>query len=99
MFDDWACCVCCDGGSGAGACVVLMEACFELPMLIAAVLAGGNVKHNRVDIFNASSGQWSAASLSETRTGFAATSLPNQGLAIFAGGMISSSISSTTTGF
>jgi hypothetical protein len=86
MFDDWACCVCCDGGSGAGACVVLMEACFELPMLIAAILAGSNVPSNRVDIFNAISGLWSAASLSEGRSDLTATSLPNQGLAIFAGG-------------
>jgi len=39
-----------------------------------------------VDIFNASSGLWSTAALSVARDLLAATSLPNQGLAIFAGG-------------
>ena len=42
-----------------------------------------------VDIFNASSGRWSTAALSVARYFLAATSLPNQGLAIFAGGLIS----------
>jgi hypothetical protein len=41
---------------------------------------------NAVDIFNASSEKWSTAALSVARYMFAATSLPNQGLAIFAGG-------------
>jgi hypothetical protein len=41
-----------------------------------------------VDIYNASSGLWSTASLSEARWDLAATSLPNQELAIFAGGYI-----------
>ena len=40
-----------------------------------------------VDIFNASSGLWSTAALSVGRYHLAATSLPNQGLAIFAGGV------------
>jgi hypothetical protein len=39
-----------------------------------------------VDIFNAITGNWSTAVLSEARWLLAATSLPNQGLAIFAGG-------------
>ena len=39
-----------------------------------------------VDIFNAITGNWSTAVLSEARAFLAATSLPNQGLAIFAGG-------------
>jgi hypothetical protein len=39
-----------------------------------------------VDIFNAITGNWSTAVLSEARQALAATSLPNQGLAIFAGG-------------
>jgi hypothetical protein len=39
-----------------------------------------------VDIFNAMTGNWSTAVLSEARYWLAATSLPNQGLAIFAGG-------------
>jgi hypothetical protein len=41
-----------------------------------------------VDIFNATSGSWTTAALSFARFYLAATSLPNQGLAIFAGGDI-----------
>ncbi len=44
------------------------------------------VVSNAVDIFNATSGLWTTAALSVARDGLAATSLPNQGLAIFAGG-------------
>jgi hypothetical protein len=40
-----------------------------------------------VDIFNASSGLWSTAELKVARAFIAATSLPSQGLAIFAGGL------------
>ncbi len=39
-----------------------------------------------VDIFNVTSGTWSTAALSVPRYGLAATSLPNVGVAIFAGG-------------
>jgi hypothetical protein len=39
-----------------------------------------------VDIFNARSGVWTTAALSVARNNLAATSLPNDGLAIFAGG-------------
>lgn len=39
-----------------------------------------------VDIFNAHTRSWSFAQLSERRCFLAATSLPSQGLAIFAGG-------------
>jgi hypothetical protein len=45
----------------------------------------GSTTSAAVDIFNASSGRWSTASLSVARAGLAATSLPKQGLAIFAG--------------
>jgi hypothetical protein len=48
--------------------------------------ADGSSVLNTVDIFNAISGRWSTAALSEARYFLAATSLPNQGLAIFAGG-------------
>ncbi len=44
---------------------------------------------NTVDIFNAISGEWSTAALSVVQSrlaAIAATSLPNLGLAIFAGG-------------
>ncbi len=39
-----------------------------------------------VDVFDAGSGRWSTAALSMARYSLAATSLPSQGLAIFAGG-------------
>jgi hypothetical protein len=39
-----------------------------------------------VDIFNTTNRQWTTAALSVATDGHAATSLPNQGLAIFAGG-------------
>ncbi len=46
----------------------------------------GDVGSKTVDIFNAITGNWTTANLSEARWQLAATSLPNQGLAIFAGG-------------
>jgi hypothetical protein len=39
-----------------------------------------------VDIFNVTSGAWSTAALSQARIYLAATSLPEAGVAIFAGG-------------
>ena len=48
--------------------------------------AGAATVFNTVDIFNATSGIWTTAALSVARYGLAATSLPNDGLAIFAGG-------------
>jgi hypothetical protein len=45
-----------------------------------------NIQYNTVDIFNVTSGVWTTAALSVARQNFAATSLPNEGLAIFAGG-------------
>ena len=48
--------------------------------------AVGSGSSNAVDIFNVTSGAWSTAALSEARYWLAATSLPNVGVAIFAGG-------------
>jgi hypothetical protein len=48
--------------------------------------ADGSGLSSAVDIFDAISGKWTTAALSVARFFFAATSLPNQGLAIFAGG-------------
>ena len=56
-----------------------------LMMRGAALLPLRNVS-NAVDIFNATSGRWTTAVLSVARAWLAATSLPEQGLAIFAGG-------------
>jgi hypothetical protein len=62
--------------------VCLLIACASL-MPCAAV---GSDRSNVVDIFNVTSGAWSTAVLSVARAGLAATSLPNLGVAIFAGG-------------
>ena len=48
--------------------------------------AGNNDFSNVVDIFNVRAGTWSTAALSQARDCLAATSLPNAGVAIFAGG-------------
>ena len=48
--------------------------------------ASNSIVYNTVDIFNATSGTWSTAALSVARTWPVATSLPNYGLALFAGG-------------
>jgi hypothetical protein len=48
--------------------------------------AAGGRYFNAVDIFNVTSGTWSTANLSVARYDLAATSLPNDGVAIFAGG-------------
>jgi hypothetical protein len=68
----------------------------SLPAQGLAIFAGGFIfpfsstsMMRDVDIFNASSGKWSTAVLSVGRRYLAATSLPNQGLAIFAGGAVS----------
>ena len=47
---------------------------------------GSSGYSNVVDIFNVTAGAWSTAALSLARIGLAATSLPNAGVAIFAGG-------------
>jgi len=66
-----------------------------------AIFAGGTQDTsggsglNTVDIFNATSGTWSTAALSVARYWLAATSLPNYGLTIFAGGCDASNIYNT----
>ena len=49
--------------------------------------AVGGVASNVVDIFNVTAGSWSTAALIVGRSSLAATSLPNAGVAIFAGGV------------
>jgi hypothetical protein len=60
-----------------------------LPIACASLMpcAAGNGFSNAVDIFHVTSGAWSTAALSVARQCIAATSLPNVGVAIFAGGM------------
>ncbi len=48
--------------------------------------ASGFVVSNVVDIFHVTAGTWSTAALSQARAYLAATSLPDAGVAIFAGG-------------
>jgi hypothetical protein len=54
-------------------------------MLMLCACAGSDFS-NAVDIFDGTSGRWTTAALSVARYLLAATSLPNQGLAIFGGG-------------
>ena len=61
--------------------VALLIACASLMPCLA-----GSGESNAVDIFNVASGAWSTAALSVARRSLAATSLPNLGLVIFAGG-------------
>jgi hypothetical protein len=53
-------------------------------------VVGGNVFSSVVDIFNVTAGTWSTAALSQARGYLAATSLPDAGVAIFAGGQCTS---------
>ncbi len=64
------------------------EECAVVTMLSCHILCAGRryCPSNVVDIFNATAGTWSTAVLSEARFFLVATSLPNQGVAIFAGG-------------
>jgi len=57
-----------------------------LPTQYSRNRAAGDGMHDAVDIFNAYSMSWSFAQLSEKRCFLAATSLPSQGMAFFAGG-------------
>jgi hypothetical protein len=69
--------------SEGGVAVFATCACL---MPCAAVSGWSNV----VDIFNVRTGTWSTAALSQARGYLAATSLPDAGVAIFAGGACTS---------
>jgi hypothetical protein len=62
------------------------EVCLLIACASLMPCAAGSGYSNAVDIFNVTSGTWSTANLSVARLGLAATSLPNVGVAIFAGG-------------
>jgi hypothetical protein len=65
-----------------GGVAVLAKCVFLMPCAV-----GYNVYSNVVDIFDVTAGTWSTAALSQGRSGLAATSLPDAGVAIFAGGL------------
>ena len=56
------------------------------------ISGNGEISSNVVDIFNVATGTWSTAILTLARGSFAATSLPDAGVAIFAGGTSRTSI-------
>ncbi len=70
--------------SGGDVAVSAMCAC------LMPCAAGSGGLSNVVDIFNVTAGTWSTAALSQARNKLAATSLPNAGVAIFAGGSCTS---------
>ena len=63
-----------------GGVAVFATCAFLMPRAVGSVLS------NVVDIFNVRAGTWSTAALSQARIYLAATSLPEAGVAIFAGG-------------
>jgi hypothetical protein len=65
--------------SEGGVAVFATCACL-MPCAVAGSLS------NVVDIFNVTAGTWSTAALSQARWNLAATSLPDAGVVIFAGG-------------
>ena len=73
-------------GGGDGMNAFEFEVCLSCRRLLLMPCAGSSACFSTVDIFNATSGIWTTAALSVARQGLAATSLPNEGLAIFAGG-------------
>jgi hypothetical protein len=66
------------------------EECAVLCMLSCLMRCAGNDGFSAVvDIFNVTAGTWRTAKLSQARMYLAATSLPNVGVAMFAGGYLS----------
>ena len=78
----------CVGMAGNGGLNAMEEAARGEPVLISHTWYFSDLSgvSDAVDIFNVKSGTWTTAVLSVARTYLAATSLPNDGLAIFAGG-------------
>ena len=70
----------------SGRDVVVFATCACLMSCAASISTSSNV----VDIFNVAARTWSTAALSQARTNLAATSLPDAGIAIFAGGACTS---------
>ncbi len=65
-----------------GGCVSTRRAVLKISRVCIVDISSFDV----VDIFDAKSGTWSTAKLSVARCFLSATSLPSQGLALFAGG-------------
>ncbi len=58
----------------------------NVPQVFTRCAGFNNILSNVVDIFDVRSGAWTTAALSVARSFLAATSLPNDGVAMFAGG-------------
>ncbi len=67
-------------------CALFILFCFNLFLIHHVHFPGRSVYYGVVDIFNATSGKWSTASLSVGRDRVASASLPDFGIAIFSGG-------------
>jgi hypothetical protein len=95
-----SCCVCfnccssrgvrvnCDGLVWEKGCVLVLCALLNSLIIIIIIIrhTGDSSRSNVVDILNVKAGTWSTAKLSEPRSNIQAKSLPNLGVAIFAGG-------------
>ncbi len=72
-----------------GLVTIHVQAEFVVLMICGSLMpfaVNGLVPSNVADIFNVTAWRWSTAVLSQARWNLAATSLPNAGVAIFAGG-------------
>ena len=74
---------------GADTCVGGVGLFVRVFMSHAFYCAGNDGFSAVVDIFNVTAGTWRTAKLSQARMYLAATSLPNVGVAMFAGGYLS----------
>lgn len=78
------------GGRNAGIAAACLRddsiACSMLRVQLFSCSDPRGVAFNAIDIYNAYTRQWSIAALSQARMYMAGTSLPEQGLVLFAGG-------------
>ena len=82
----WFCLSCCMMRCFVRGVHELQECDLICECLCLTPCAAGSVPFDVVDILNVTAGTWSTAALSAARGNLAATSLPNLGVAIFAGG-------------
>ncbi len=80
------CFVCCGMGWVLRGCVSGGDAVVFATCACLMPCSANSGTSSVVDIFNVRAGTWSTAALSQARTGLSSTSLPDAGVAIFAGG-------------